>query len=205
MNNQKTALYRHFSSDGTLLYVGISLSAINRLSQHKTSGWHTDIAKVDIEHFDNRISAMNAEEQAIKIEKPKFNIAHNQENKSINKRKVKKIGSKDQAYSDLLYDEKVFVSACVDENGRIPSSKITVTVLEFSALLGISIDDATKRMFAAVKTLQYGHEVRENRGDDIEIRYRKLGWLSYISYNQVLMDYVTVRFCEEIYENTIVC
>lgn len=80
MNNQKTALYRHFNADNQLLYVGISLSAIHRLSQHKTSGWHDDIAKVDIIHFNNRTEALDAEKEAIKEENPRFNIAHRSKN-----------------------------------------------------------------------------------------------------------------------------
>jgi hypothetical protein len=43
-------LYRHFDKDGTLLYVGISLSAINRLGQHKDNAhWFSSIKRVEIE------------------------------------------------------------------------------------------------------------------------------------------------------------
>lgn len=76
----RTALYRHYNEMGELLYVGISLSAINRLSQHKTSGWFIEIAKVDIEQFETRMLALNAEETAIKKEKPKYNKIHNGNN-----------------------------------------------------------------------------------------------------------------------------
>jgi len=77
MNTSPTALYRHFNAAGELLYVGISLSAINRLSQHKSSGWSGEIIKVEIEHFESRMLAKDAEEKAIKLEKPKYNKAHN--------------------------------------------------------------------------------------------------------------------------------
>lgn len=70
-------LYRHFDSNGELLYIGISLSAVQRLSQHKqTAHWFKDIAKVEIEHFSSPETAHAAEVEAIAIEKPKFNIAH---------------------------------------------------------------------------------------------------------------------------------
>jgi predicted Zn-ribbon and HTH transcriptional regulator len=62
---------------GELLYVGISLSAINRLSQHKTSGWFLEIAKVDIEQFETRILALAAESKSIFLDKPKYNKNHN--------------------------------------------------------------------------------------------------------------------------------
>jgi hypothetical protein len=48
-----TALYRHFNAAGDLLYVGISLSVINRLAGHMASSkWASDIATVKIEYFD---------------------------------------------------------------------------------------------------------------------------------------------------------
>ena len=43
------ALYRHFDGTGRLLYVGISLSVIVRLSGHKRSPWFGDIARVEID------------------------------------------------------------------------------------------------------------------------------------------------------------
>ena len=52
------ALYRHFTADGTLLYVGISLSALNRLGQHRQNAeWFDKIARVEIEHFPTRAAA----------------------------------------------------------------------------------------------------------------------------------------------------
>lgn len=73
----KTALYRHFDKDDVLLYVGVSLSAVNRLSQHKTaSPWFADIVKVTVEYFPSRYSAESAEREAIRKEKPKYNKRH---------------------------------------------------------------------------------------------------------------------------------
>jgi predicted GIY-YIG superfamily endonuclease len=59
-------LYRHFAADGSLLYVGISLCAINRLSQHKEgSHW--------FDHPDRK-QALAAERAAIMRERPKHNL-----------------------------------------------------------------------------------------------------------------------------------
>ena len=75
----KTALYRHFDSDGLLLYVGISLSAVERLGGHMaTSRWASKIARMDIEWFPSRELALEAEKRAIKAEKPQHNVVHNQ-------------------------------------------------------------------------------------------------------------------------------
>lgn len=70
-----TQLYRHFDDQGTLLYVGISFSAIIRLYQHKSSHWFNSIANVTIENFPTREAAIDAEIMAIQTEEPRFNIS----------------------------------------------------------------------------------------------------------------------------------
>tara|TARA_R110002110_G_scaffold75553_1_gene199634 strand:+ start:425 stop:925 length:501 start_codon:yes stop_codon:yes gene_type:complete len=70
----KTNLYRHFDDDGVLLYVGISLNAIKRTSQHiKCSPWSRDIKRIEIDEFETRKAAMIAETDAIQAEKPLHN------------------------------------------------------------------------------------------------------------------------------------
>lgn len=70
-----TQLYRHFDSDGALLYVGISLSAIRRLCEHRQSPWTDNIANVTVEKFNSLEAAREAERAAIRTEKPRHNIA----------------------------------------------------------------------------------------------------------------------------------
>jgi len=73
-----TTLYRHFSGDGTLLYVGISLSWPARTKSHaRGSRWFDLVARVEIERFSTREEALIAEREAIKAERPQFNIIHN--------------------------------------------------------------------------------------------------------------------------------
>jgi len=70
-----TALYRHFDKDGHLLYVGISLSHVARLVDHRNNAhWYKDIAQVTIQWYPTRAEAENAEGKAIVIENPKHNI-----------------------------------------------------------------------------------------------------------------------------------
>lgn len=67
-------LYRHFDKDGRLLYVGISLSAVHRLIQHKsTSHWFDEISKITIEKVD-KFKIREVEKKAIEKEKPLYNI-----------------------------------------------------------------------------------------------------------------------------------
>lgn len=73
-----TSLYRHFGNDGSLLYVGISLSWPSRTKAHAHgSRWFDQVARVEIEQFATREAALEAEREAIKREKPKFNVIHN--------------------------------------------------------------------------------------------------------------------------------
>ena len=69
------ALYRHFNSEGALLYVGISVNAINRTRQHsKVSKWYGEISTITIQHYLNREEAIEAEGIAVKLEGPLYNI-----------------------------------------------------------------------------------------------------------------------------------
>ena len=72
-----TSLYRHFSADGELLYVGVSLNTVARLVAHQhRSEWFDKIASITIEKFESRDAAEAAETAAIKAEAPKFNRRH---------------------------------------------------------------------------------------------------------------------------------
>lgn len=72
-----TALYRHFDSEGKLLYVGISLNAVSRLAQHRLSAaWFMEIAKIEIEWHPSREAACDAEVAAIQTERPAHNVIH---------------------------------------------------------------------------------------------------------------------------------
>lgn len=72
-----THLYRHWGEDGELLYVGISMSTLMRLSQHRAdSEWFPEIAKVTIERFSTRAEALEAERKAIQTEGPRYNVIH---------------------------------------------------------------------------------------------------------------------------------
>jgi hypothetical protein len=76
ITDNPVSLCRHFDFEGRLLYVGISLSALTRLAQHRReSYWYDHIARVEIEHFETREEALEAEAEAIRHEKPLHNIA----------------------------------------------------------------------------------------------------------------------------------
>lgn len=69
-------LYRHFDAKGNLLYVGVSLSAVQRLQQHKNqANWYNDVARIQVEKFPSRPAVLRAERIAIRKEKPLYNIS----------------------------------------------------------------------------------------------------------------------------------
>ena len=73
---ENTILYRYFDREGDLLYVGITKNQINRFAAHsKKSVWFSQISSATFTHFETREAAIVAETAAIKDEKPKYNIA----------------------------------------------------------------------------------------------------------------------------------
>jgi predicted GIY-YIG superfamily endonuclease len=76
-----TALYRHFDKNGTLLYVGVSMTVTTRMSQHEVAApWIRQVATITLDWFGSRSNALLAEEFAIKTEKPLYNVTHNLSN-----------------------------------------------------------------------------------------------------------------------------
>jgi hypothetical protein len=101
------SLYRHFDESGNLLYVGISLSFINRTSQHKySSDWYKLIRQITIEKYDDEDELYTAETDAILKEKPKYNKrkTNNMNNSQICEASYIPIetGSYDDFYNSLL-------------------------------------------------------------------------------------------------------
>jgi hypothetical protein len=73
-SDQPTCLYRHFDGEGALLYVGISLTAVQRLREHREdSAWYRTVVRVELQWFENRLDAIRAEKTAIATENPKHN------------------------------------------------------------------------------------------------------------------------------------
>ena len=70
-----TTLYRHWGN-GELLYVGISLSVVERTRKHSGNAhWFNQIDTITVERFSTREEALKAERAAIVTEKPLYNIA----------------------------------------------------------------------------------------------------------------------------------
>lgn len=80
----RTALYRHFAADGTLLYVGVSKRPVRRLDEHsETARWFHQLVRTTVCWFDTREAALAAEKAAIQGEHPRFNIVHNARQRGV--------------------------------------------------------------------------------------------------------------------------
>jgi predicted GIY-YIG superfamily endonuclease len=72
--NGRTALYRLSNADGELLYIGISRHPEARWKQHeKDKLWWPQVAEKDVTWFDARLDAGQAEQEAILVERPRYN------------------------------------------------------------------------------------------------------------------------------------
>lgn len=71
-----TTVYRLFSCDGALLYVGIAGNPGRRFEQHaEDKPWWSAVATIRLEHYDTREEARGAELRAISAELPAHNKA----------------------------------------------------------------------------------------------------------------------------------
>lgn len=74
---RRHALYRLYNAAGDLLYVGISLTAAERMGGHRSvQRWWGQVASVQLEPHRTRDAAHAAEIEAIKTEHPRYNIHH---------------------------------------------------------------------------------------------------------------------------------
>lgn len=78
-------LYRFYDDNDRLLYIGISLHAAQRASEHrKLKPWWPDVHRMHVEHLDcDRREAERIEREAIIAEAPIHNVTHNVQAASI--------------------------------------------------------------------------------------------------------------------------
>ena len=68
-------LYRHWSEDDDLLYVGITVCLHDRIGHHRREAlWWPDVGKITIERYLTREAVSLAEMEAVARENPQHNI-----------------------------------------------------------------------------------------------------------------------------------
>lgn len=74
---RRTALYRMFAADDTLLYIGIAYSFGGRWAREAaTAPWYPEVQRQTVDWHPARELAAAAEVAAIKAERPKYNVMH---------------------------------------------------------------------------------------------------------------------------------
>lgn len=77
-DTRRTAMYRLRSSDGVLLYVGISTQPLQRWMQHAADkDWWPEVASMSLEWLGSNAEALAIEAHAIRTERPIHNVVHN--------------------------------------------------------------------------------------------------------------------------------
>lgn len=71
--DRKTAVYRLFAADNTLLYVGASHNPKERFGRHKDRAWWPEVARKNVTWYPDRRTALHREALAISKESPRYN------------------------------------------------------------------------------------------------------------------------------------
>lgn len=70
------AIYRIYDRDGLLLYIGKTVDPGNRIRDHRADKpWWKEVARIDIEHVRDSVDLGRIEAQAIRNERPLYNVA----------------------------------------------------------------------------------------------------------------------------------
>lgn len=75
-NVERYAVYRCYSDDGQLLYVGETGDLGTRLASHAQKLWFVQVRGITLEWYADELDALKAERRAIHVEHPKYNKVH---------------------------------------------------------------------------------------------------------------------------------
>lgn len=192
MKNSQTDLYRHYDAQNNLIYIGVSLSALNRLGQHQqNSHWFSQIKKVEIETFSSRSEALIAEERAIKTENPLYNKTHNKNvtNGPSKNRKAKKNAAVScaQTLNDLTLNEQHVIQACIAQvdsaAALLETECFELFAKDFAGIFSISetnayaaLIDVAESLFKRCKAIDNPYASRSKE------KWITVPWISSIEY-----------------------
>ena len=101
---ESTTLYRFFDKDDRLLYVGISKNYFSRLINHiQNKDWISQAVRCDLQHFDTREDASNAEIDAVQFENPVYNKQYASEREKHLADMIRHLTGNDEIQFDELH------------------------------------------------------------------------------------------------------
>lgn len=122
-----TKLYRHFSKDGVLLYVGVSSQLGKRQAQHLSrSRWADLISRIEIETYPTRAAAIAAEQEIIAAEHPVYNTYHSN--------LTKYRSAKSKIVSVRMPEALLRAIDCAASEDRVSRSALVTSFLEATLL-----------------------------------------------------------------------
>jgi predicted GIY-YIG superfamily endonuclease len=73
---ERYAVYRCYSDQGELLYVGETGDLGKRFADHAKKLWFVQVRGITLEWYADELEALKAERRAIHVEHPKYNVQH---------------------------------------------------------------------------------------------------------------------------------
>lgn len=75
---KRPTLYRFYSEDDTVLYIGRTIDPVARFRQHRQDKpWWDEVVRIDIDRYETDEDLAVAERDAIKAERPRYNVVFN--------------------------------------------------------------------------------------------------------------------------------
>lgn len=75
--DRQHVVYRIYDANRQLLYVGLTANAEARFKSHRLmQDWWPDVRTIEVEHFEGRAAAEEAERATIRAERPLHNRSH---------------------------------------------------------------------------------------------------------------------------------
>ena len=163
MTMKKYYLYRFYDKNEELLYVGVSLNYLMRISQHRSiAEWFDSVANVRIERCKNRLDMYQKEIRAVQKESPLHNIQHTEKFSLTKRKNIPKSGkTKPEIYYD--YDGrqlqlKRVTDKCKNAIEQGKAKKITYKILKH---LGLTTNKMIQK--AQYNLLNDGYVVQAGR------------------------------------------
>lgn len=160
-------LYRHYDSNGTLLYVGRTNNPPARLANHRsTQDWWMNVASSRYEQFDTLEELKTAEKAAIESEQPLHNVIY-----AVRKKvQVQAVGDARSSYDEAWLDD---LAEALTE--LYPQDR---QVREFLLVHDASRDDSYPTDWWAL----YGHLIRWMDTSDKPSPGWFAEWLRYVGF-----------------------
>lgn len=136
-------LYRMRDLSGRLLYIGVTNGGLRRFMEHsKDKTWWREVDTINVEHVHcSRQSIEMLEREAIRSERPIYNVAHNSEPLPATVRRKENVRSLDYVQQITAVAERHALDVLMDEPKPVPAcdSSINRAAVEYDKYIANSM------------------------------------------------------------------